>query len=415
MPKQAVRMTALDVANAKKPGAYADGEGLYLHVSPKGAKSWIFRYSAGTKRREMGLGSTDTFSLKEARQRAADARKVVAQGQDPLAAKQVAVVAEKVAAIRAVTFSQCAERYIAAHQAGWRNEKHCAQWTATIATYANPHFGELPVGTIETPHIMKALEAIWTQKPETASRLRGRIEAILDWATVSGLRDGANPARWKGHIQALLPKRSKVAAIEHHAALAYDEMPSFFLRLQAADGMAAKALQFAILTAARTGEVLGATWQEIDFEARQWTVPASRMKAGKEHRVALSQPALALLRKLATIRQGEYVFSGQQHGKPLSNMALLMCLRRLDRDDLTAHGFRSTFRDWCAEKTSFASEVAEMALAHAVPGKVEAAYRRGDMLEKRRQLMEQWGQYCCQVDNTSNAIEAADPPAHDAK
>jgi integrase len=229
------------------------------------------------------------------------------------------------------------------------------------------------------------------------------------------LRDGANPARWKGHIQALLPKRSKVAAIEHHAALAYDEMPSFFLRLQAADGMAAKALQFAILTAARTGEVLGATWQEIDFEARQWTVPASRMKAGKEHRVALSQPALALLRKLATIRQGEYVFSGQQHGKPLSNMALLMCLRRLDRDDLTAHGFRSTFRDWCAEKTSFASEVAEMALAHAVPGKVEAAYRRGDMLEKRRQLMEQWGQYCCQVDNTSNAIEAADPPAHDAK
>ncbi len=403
MPKQAVRMTALDVANAKKPGAYADGDGLYLHVSPKGAKSWIFRYSAGPKRREMGLGSADIFSLKEARQRAADARKIVAQGQDPLAAKQVAAVAEKVAAVKSVTFAQCAERYIAAHRAGWRNEKHSAQWTATIAAYANPHFGELPVGAIETPHIMAALKPIWTQKPETASRVRGRIESVLDWATVSGLREGSNPARWKGHIQTLLPKRSKVAAVEHHAALPYAEMPSFFLRLQAADGMGAKALQFAILTAARTGEAIGATWQEIDLEARLWTIPGVRMKAGKEHRVALSGPVLELLRKLETIRQGQHVFPGQQDGKPLSNMALLMCLRRMDRDDLTTHGFRSTFRDWCAEQTGYASEVAEMALAHTVAGKVEAAYRRGDMLEKRRQLMEDWASYCCQTPSSKNA------------
>ena len=394
MPKRATELTVKEIEALKKPGAFADGRGLYLHVSPKGAKSWIFRYSAGGRRREMGLGSADDYTLEQARQRAADQRKLVTNGQDPLAMREVAAVAEKVAAVKAVTFAQCAGRYIAAQRAGWRNAKHTAQWTATIATYTNPHFGDLPVSAIDTPHIMQALEPIWTEKPETASRLRGRIEAILDWATVSGLRDGANPARWKGHIEKLLPKRSKVAAVEHHAALPYAELPTFFLRLQAADGIGARALEFAILTAARTGEVLGATWQEIDLEARMWTISAARMKAGKEHRVALSEPALALLRKLATIKRGDYVFPGQQDGKPLSNMALLMCLRRMDRDDLTAHGFRSTFRDWCAEQTGFPSEVAEMALAHTVAGKVEAAYRRGDLLEKRRRLMEEWATFC---------------------
>ena len=401
MPKRAKELTVKGIEALKKPGAFADGRGLYLHVSPKGAKSWIFRYAAGGRRREMGLGSAEVFSLADARERAADMRKVVAQGQDPLEARAVAEVAEKVAAAKAVTFAECADSYIAAQRSAWRNAKHSAQWTATIATYANPHFGKLPVGAVETPQIMQALQPIWTTKPETAARVRGRIEAILDWATVSGLRDGANPARWKGHIEKLLPKRSKVAAVEHHAALAYAELPAFFLRLQAADGMGAKALEFAILTAARTGEVLGATWQELDVEARLWTIPAARMKAGREHRVALSGAAVVLLRKLATIRQGDYVFPGQQDGKPLSNMALLMCLRRMDRDDLTAHGFRSTFRDWCAEQTNFPSEVAEMALAHTVAGKVEAAYRRGDMLEKRRELAEAWARYC--IGNPENA------------
>jgi integrase len=254
----------------------------------------------------------------------------------------------------------------------------------------------LPVSAIDTGLVMRALEPIWSAKPETASRLRGRIESILDWAKVRGYRAGENPARWKGHLQALLPAKSKIAQVEHHAALPYAELPGFMAALRMADGMAAKALRFTILTGARTSEALGATWTEIDLEARLWTVPAARMKAGKEHRVPLSEPVLALLRDLYQTRQGEPVFPGAIKGKGLSNMALLMALRRLGRADLTAHGFRSTFRDWVAEQTNFPSEVAEMALAHTVGDKVEAAYRRGDLFEKRQQLAEAWGAFCSQ-------------------
>jgi integrase len=395
MAKIAV-LSVRKIAAIREPGYYGDGGGLYLRVTQTGTKAWIFRYSLGGRRRDMGLGTIDVVSLAEARRKAEDARKLVAAGKDPLDAKTEESAAAAVEAAKAMTFKDATEAYIASHRAGWRNPKHAAQWTATLATYGWPVFGELPVSAIDTGLVMRALEPIWSVKPETASRLRGRIESVLDWAKVRGYRDGENPARWKGHLQALLPAKAKVAKVEHHAALPYADMPGFMAALRVADGMAAKALRFTIMTAARTGETLGATWAEIDLEGRLWTVPAERMKAGKEHRVPLSEPVLELLRDLYEVRQGEPVFPGAIKGKGLSNMALLMALRRLGRADLTAHGFRSTFRDWVAEQTNFPSEVAEMALAHTVGDKVEAAYRRGDLFEKRRQLAEAWGAFCSQ-------------------
>jgi integrase len=389
MAPRAAGLSARKVETTKEAGLYGDGGGLYLQVTAKGAKSWIYRFKLDGRRRDMGLGSFDTVSLADARDKALEARKLVGLGSDPIIAK-----AQPIIEARATTFDQAAAAYIDSHKAGWRNEKHVEQWRATLKTYAGPVFGHLPVAEIDTGLVMKVLEAIWSTKPETANRVRGRIEAILDWATVRGYRTGENSARWKGHLQALLPAKNKVAKVEHHAALPYVEIAPFMARLRAADGMGARALRFAILTAARTGDVIGAKWSEVDLEARQWVIPAERMKAGREHRVPLSEPALVLLRDVLTIRQGDYVFGGATAGKPLSNMALLMCLRRVKREDLTAHGFRSTFRDWCAEQTNFPSEVAEMALAHVVGDKVEAAYRRGDLFEKRRQLAEAWGSYC---------------------
>lgn len=291
-------------------------------------------------------------------------------------------------------------RRIAAHKAGWRNKVHAAQWPSTLATYVYPVFGDLPVQAIDTPLVMKALSPIWTSKPETASRVRGRIESVLDWAKAMGYRDGENPARWRGHLDNLLPKKSRVEKAvreaagrgDHFAALPYAELPAFIAELRQRDGMAARALEFAILTTGRTGEVLGARWSEIDVNGRLWVIPGNRMKAGREHRVPLSAAAAALLFGLE--RQGDLVFHGMRPGSPLSNMALLMLLRRMGRGDLTAHGFRSTFSDWCAEQTNTPSEVREMALAHVVSDKVEAAYRRGDLFDKRRQLAEAWAQYC---------------------
>lgn len=292
------------------------------------------------------------------------------------------------------TFQQCAEAYIEGHRASWTNDKHAAQWGSTLKTYAYPAFGSLPVAKIDTGLVLKALEPIWTTKAETASRLRQRIEAILDWAKVRGYREGENPARWKGHLDHSLPARGKVAKVEHHAALAYAEIGAFMIELRKQAGHSARALEFAILTAARSGEVMGATWTEIDLTQRVWTIPAERMKAGKEHRVPLSKSALEILGMLPQGKPVEFVFPGGKAGKPLSSMALLMTLRRMERGDLTAHGFRSTFRDWVAEQTDFPHEVAEIALAHAVNNKVEAAYRRGDLFEKRRQLAEAWGACC---------------------
>jgi integrase len=276
----------------------------------------------------------------------------------------------------------------------WRNPKHAAQWPATLGTYAYPVFGDLPVGQVDTALVMKALEPIWNEKTETASRLRGRIEAVLGWATTSGYRSGDNPARWRGHLENLLAKKSKVAPVEHHAALSYAELPDFMTEMHQQEGIAAQALQFTILTAARTGEVIGATWPEIDFKQCLWTIAAQRMKARREHRVPLSEPALAILQAMNAVRSGKYVFPGNRSDRPLSNMAMAMLVRRMGRADLTVHGFRSTFSDWCAERTAFPAEVREMALAHVVGDKVEAAYRRGDLLKKRFQLAEAWARFC---------------------
>ena len=286
--------------------------------------------------------------------------------------------------------AECAERYIAAHRAGWRNAKHANQWTVTLKTYAYPVFGELPVQTVDLGLVLKAVEPIWTAKPETASRLRGRIESVLGWATTRGYRAGDNPARSKDHLENLLPARSKVAGVSHHAALPYAEIGAFIALLRRQEGIAARAFEFVILTVSRTSEVLGARWGEIDLAARLWTVPASRMKAGKEHRVPLGERALAIIGGLPKVN--DFVFPGARGGG-LGQMALLQVLRRMGRGDLTVHGFRSSFSDWCAERTAFPAEVREMALAHAVGDKVEAEYRRGDLFAKRRQLAEAWERF----------------------
>jgi integrase len=316
------------------------------------------------------------------------------EGIDPIEARNATRHAANVAATKTSTLDECAEAYIAAHQSGWRNAKHADQWKSTLKTYVSPVFGSLPVDAVDTDLVMKALGSIWTKKPETATRLRGRIESVLDWAKVRGLRTGENPARWRGHLDKLLPRRSKVATVVHHPALPYSQMAEFMTALRKEKGIAALALEFAILTAARTGEVIGAQWSEVDLNSAIWTVPASRMKARREHRVPLSARCMEIVTELQKMRGSEYLFPGGRKGKPLSNMALLAVLRRMKRSDLTAHGFRSTFRDWAAEQTNYPREVAEMALAHTVGDKVEAAYRRGDMFEKRRHMMEAWRRFC---------------------
>jgi integrase len=387
------KLTALAVDKAKRRGYYGDGGGLYLQVSASGARSWVFRYKENGRQHEMGLGALHTISLAEAREKARDCRRTRFDGTDPIEARKATRARAKLDAATAITFQQCAESYIASHRVGWRNPKHAKQWPTTLSAYVYPVFGKLPVQSIDVGLVMKAVERIWTAKPETASRVRGRIESVLDWATARGYRQGENPARWRGHLENLLPKKTKVRRVERHAALPYAKLPEFMTELRQQEGVGAKALEFAILTIARTGEVMGAKWSEIDLEARLWTVPAARMKAGREHRVPLSEPALAILAAMREIREGDFVFPGGKANRPLSNMAFLMLLRRMGRGGLTAHGFRSTFSDWCSERTNFASEVREMALAHAVSDKVEAAYRRGDLFDKRRQVMDVWANF----------------------
>jgi len=394
MGRQVEKLSALTVSRAKARGYLGDGGGLYLQVSASGSKSWVFRFKDHGRLREMGLGSVHAIGLAEARKRATACRQMRLDGTDPIAVKKAGKLKAKLEAARAMTFQQCAEAYIEAHKAGWQNAKHAAQWSSTLKTYAYPVFGALPVQAVDVALIAKVLEPIWTTKTETASRLRGRIERVLDWATVRGHCQGDNPARWRGHLDQLLPARSRVRKVQHHAALAYAEVGQFMADLRGQDTTSALALEFLILTATRTAEVIGATWSEADLDAAVWTIPAERMKAKKEHRVPLSKPALAILKRLYKHRAGEFVFMGAKPGRPLSNMALLMLLERLGRSDLTVHGFRSTFRDWCAESTNFPREVAEHALAHSLPDKVEAAYRRGDLFEKRRHLMAAWARYC---------------------
>jgi integrase len=390
MPK----LTALNISKLKNRGLYGDGDGLYLQITARGSKSWIFRYRVDGKLRDHGLGSAKTLTLAEAREAARECRKLRLSGIDPIDHKRHVRTAEKLEAARAISFQTCAEAYIDAHKASWKNEKHISQWAATLQSYAYPVFGELPVADIDVALVMKALQPIWTDKSETAARLRGRIERVLDWAKVSGYREGENPARWRGNLSHLLPQRSKVKRVTHHKALPYKDMPDFWDKLVQRIGTSAQALRFAILTAARTGEVLGATWDEIDLVEKIWTVPAERMKAGNEHRAPLTPAAVAILEAMKKVRVNAFVFPGSKKDKPLSNMALLKVLKDMGRGDLTVHGFRSTFRDWVAECTDTPREVAEAALAHTLDNKVEAAYRRTDFFEKRRGLMEEWTGYC---------------------
>jgi len=405
MGRKAEGLTAAKV-KAATPGRYGDGNGLYLFVRSAEARFWVFRYTRAGRMREMGLGRAGAdeaaVKLADARDEAARLHKLVKAGIDPLDQREVEAAQKAAeaqqAAIRAISFRTVSERYLGAHEKSWRNPKHRMQWRNTLDTYAHPYFGDLPVGDVSTEHVLAALEPIWRAKPETATRVRGRIESVLDYATAREWRSGENPARWRGHLANLLPARSKVAAVEHHAALPWTEIGDFLPVLRVQTGVAAKALEFAILTAARSGEVLGARWGEIDLATKVWTVPAARMKAHREHRVPLSETALAVLTEMAKLRTADtaeaFVFPGAQPNRPLSIMAMTMTLRRMKRGDLTVHGFRSTFRDWVGEATGTPREVAEAALAHAIADKTEAAYARGDLFTKRVRLMDQWAKFC---------------------
>jgi integrase len=406
MARKAAGLTAAKVKTAG-PGRYGDGNGLYLFVRSQEARSWVFRYTPrGGKLREMGLGpagfDNDDVTLSEARDKAAILHKMVRDGVDPLAKRAADAAAAKAealqAAIKGITFRAVAELYLKAHESAWRNPKHRAQWRSTLDAYAHPHMGDLPVRDVGTDHVLAALEPIWRTKPETATRVRGRIESVLDYATSRTWRQGENPARWRGHLANLLPARGKVAPVEHHAALPWPKVGDFLTALRQQPGTAARALEFAILTAARSGEVRGAQWSEVDMAAKVWTVPAARMKAGREHRVPLSDAALAVLGAMAKLRITDspdaFIFPGAVPKRPQSIMAMAMVLRRMKRDDLTVHGFRSCFRDWVGETTSTPREVAEAALAHVLGDKTELAYARGDLFDKRRRLMDNWATFC---------------------
>jgi len=400
MSRTVSRLSALKVTQMRRPGMYADGDGLYLQVTSPTARSWIFRYSLSGKKREMGLGPLHAISLAEARDRARICRRQIVDGIDPLDARANERARTATHNSKAMTFDQCAAAFIKTHAAGWRSAVHHLQWETTLATYVSPVFGSLPVQAVDVGLVMKALEPIWTTKPETAARVRGRIESVLNWAKARGYRSGENPALWKGHLDQLLPARSKVKAVKHHAALPYTQTAEFMERLKKQEGAAARALEFTILTAARTGEIIGARWKEIDLVANIWVVPLDRMKSNREHRVPLSDAALKILAQFERGQISDYVFTGRTGGS-LSNMALLMLLRRMGYADLTAHGFRSTFRDWAAERTNFQAEVAEAALGHVVGDKVELAYRRGDFFEKRRRLMEAWAEFATKPQDTA--------------
>ena len=387
------KLSAAEVKKAKV-GMHGDGGGLWLQVRGPEWKSWIFRYTANGKARAMGLGALATVPLKEAREEATRCRLLVKQGRDPIADRAAMKAQTQLAAANAVTFRECAAAYVMQHKAGWRNEKHAAQWANSLATYAEPTLGGLPVANIDTALVMRVLQPIWTEKPETAVRVRGRIEKILDWAKVQGYGSGENPARWRGHLEALLPKKAKIASVEHYAALPYREMGAFMADLRKQDSTAASALELAILTAVRTREATDARWAEIDLDEALWTVPASRTKTAREHRIPLAPAAVAVLEKMRERAEGEFVFPGLKPGASLSEGAMRSALIRMGRADLTVHGFRSSFRDWAAEQTNFPREAAEMALGHAVGSAVERAYQRGELLRKRRLLMEAWAAYC---------------------
>jgi integrase len=376
-------LTARKVETAKA-GKYSDGGNLYLIVSASGSRKWVLRFTWRGRAKEMGLGSANSVPLADAREKAASARRKIAQGLNP--------IEERKRDNGTPTFGEMADLVLDSLAAGFRNEKHKAQWKMTLETYAAPLRGK-PVDTITTEDVLSVLKPIWTTKAETASRLRGRMEKVLDAAKAKGFRHGENPARWRGHLDHLLPKRPNLSR-GHHAAMPYEDVAAFIGRLRESDSLAARALELTILTAARSGEILGMRWSEIDLDKRVWTLPPDRMKAGKEHRVPLSERAVAMLRQLAETKTGEFVFPGQRKNRPLSDMAMEMVLRRMYADNVTVHGFRSSFRDWAGNETSYPRDLIETALAHVIGDKAEQAYRRSDALEKRRALMEAWGEYC---------------------
>ncbi|VVP57376.1 Prophage integrase IntS [Pseudomonas fluorescens] len=406
------KLTAKQIENLAAPGTYEDGDGLRLFIKPNGKKYWVLRFQLAGKRREMGLGTYPAIGLKEARQKSSDQRRLLRDGIDPLQARDDERTAQQVAEHqrirKSVTFQDVSNDYIEAHRAGWKNVKHAQQWTNTLATYAAPVIGDLATSQITTEHLLEILKPIWSSKAETASRVRNRIELVLDAAKARGLRDGENPARWRGHLDKLLPPSSKAKRTQNHPALPYSELSRFMQALNSVEGLSACALKMTILTACRTSEVLGADWSEVDVKTKLWTIPAARMKAGKVHTVPLSDALIALLEGLPRIKGSSLLFPGARKGRPISNMAMLMTLRRMDQKDLddqgkgwrdsndkviTAHGFRSTFRDWAAECTHYAREVCEMSLAHVVANGAEAAYWRSDLLEKRRTLMADWADF----------------------
>ncbi len=418
------------VNGKQRPIRIGDGGGLYLQVAPTGAKTWLFRYMLGGKAREMGLGSValaredeqaGAVSLADAREAARGAKALLRRGVDPIEARRAEAKA-KAAEVAPHTFRSTMDAYMQAHSAGWRSERFKRQWKAMVEAYAGPILGEMAIGAIDTDAILRVLRQpigggtkprpLWEAMPETAGRVRGRVEAILSYAAAHGWRSIENPARWKGHLSNLLPARAKVAAVVHHHALPWREMGSFMAELRTRESTAARVLELLILTAARSGEVFGMRWGEVDLEHALWTIPASRMKGGRAHRVPLSAAAMAVLRGMQPEERPDpssLVFPGAARGKPLSGMAMLMLLRRMnphseekparwrDRatgEPITVHGFRSCFRDWTAEATTYPRELAEAALAHTLGSKVEAAYQRGDMLERRRRMMEAWADYC---------------------
>lgn len=393
MGRQLNRLSAKAIAIKKDSGLYCDGGGLYLQVTASGSKTWIFRFRSPLTRRlrDMGLGPVHSVGLAEAREKATAQRVALLSGLDPIEAREEENRRKAMEAAKAITFSQCAASYVESHRAGWRSVKHAEQWATTLGTYADPVIGPLPVQEVDTGLVLKILEPIWSKKPETASRLRGRIENILDWAKARGYRSGENPARWKGHLNQLLPALSKKHRVKHHKAMPFPEVGAFVAKLRELSGVSARCLEFTILTAARTGEAINAKPEEFDLANATWTAPASRMKAKKEHRVPLSPRAVEIVREMLMLEQ-DYLFPSTRKGKPVSNMAMLNLLDRMGVR-VTVHGFRSSFRDWAAERTAFPHEVCEMALAHTIPNAAEAAYRRGDLFEKRGKLMNTWADF----------------------
>lgn len=403
MPRATNKLTHASLKR-REPGHYADGGGLFLQVTigsdGEPRRSWLCRMTVNGKRRELGLGRVQEVTLATARERCAECRRLAASGIDPLEHERAQVEAKALddAEQRAkrMTFKQAAEAYIGAHEKGWRNDKHKAQWRSTLETYTYPVFGDVAVGAVDRAMVLKVIEPMWTEKAETASRLRGRIERVLDWATVRGYRTGENPARWRGALQLALPASSKIRRQQHHPSMPYAEVGAFMAELRASKAAGADCIQFVILTAARFGEAAGARWREFDLEACTWTVPGERMKAGRTHRVALSSAAVAILKRRAKAHgsgPGALVFgSDMRKGSMVSDMTLSAYLRRA-KLPYTVHGFRSTFRVWAAERTQYAGEIAEAALAHVNSDRVEAAYQRSDFFEKRRRLMQDWADY----------------------